>query len=99
MPVMDSIVPMPVSAGTTILLVGGDGSSVVSGDTEMITVKESGDQSCLGLSSPSSMSGPPAGSSPTSFSTIYFTTSSGGYPTSSSSDDTGSSGSPTGSPR
>ena len=82
---------VPVSAGTTVLLVGGDGSGVASGGMETITVKESGDQSCLGPSSPSSTSGPPAGSSPTS--------SSGGYPASSSSGSTGGSGSPTGNPR
>ena len=46
---------MPVLAGTTILLLGGDGSGVASGGTETITVKESRDQS-----------GPPAGSSPIS---------------------------------
>jgi hypothetical protein len=90
---------VPVSAGTTVLLVGGDGSGVASGGSEMITVKESGDQSCLGPSSPSSTSGPPAGSSPTSSSTVYSTTSSSGYPASSSSGGTGGSGSTTGSPR
>ena len=90
---------VPVSAGTTVLLVGGDGSGVASGGSETITVKESGDKSCLGPSSPSSMSGPPAGSSPTSSSTIYSTTSSGGYPASSSSGGIGGSDSTTGSPR
>jgi len=81
---------VPVSAGTTVLLVGGDGSGVASGGAETITVKESGDQSCLGPSSPSSTSGPPAGSSQMGSSTVYSTSSSSGG--------TGGSGSTTGSP-
>jgi hypothetical protein len=74
---------VPVQAGTTVLLVGGDSTGVGSGGSETIVVRQSGDQSCLNSLSPSSTPGPPAGASPTSSSSVYPTSSSGGYPTSS----------------
>ena len=57
---------VPVRAGTTILLVGGDGRSIGTGGWEQIDIQQSGNQSCLDSSSPSSTPGSPAGGYPTS---------------------------------
>jgi hypothetical protein len=81
---------VPVRAGTTVLLVGGDGRGIGTGGWEQMVVKASNSQSCLNSLSPSSTPGLPAGvASPTSSS--GYSTSSSGYPMSSSSGSTVSS--------
>ena len=75
---------VPVQAGTTVLLVGGDMRGIGSGGSEQMVVQQSGNRACLDSSSPSSTPGPPAGASPTSSSNVYPTSSGSVYPTSSS---------------
>lgn len=64
---------VPVRAGTTVLLVGGDGRGIGSGGWEQMVIKPSNNQACLDSSSPSSTpspssasSSPVGGASPTS---------------------------------
>ena len=75
---------VPVQAGTTVLLIGGDSRGIGTGGWAPMVVEQSNSQSCLDSSSPSSTPGSPAGSSPTSSSGVYSTSPSGVYPTSSS---------------
>ncbi|KIM74568.1 hypothetical protein PILCRDRAFT_14335 [Piloderma croceum F 1598] len=63
---------VPVRAGVTVLLIGGDSRGIGSGGSEQIVVEQSGSQSCLDSSSPSSTPGSPAGQ------IVYPTSSSGG---------------------
>jgi hypothetical protein len=60
---------VPVRAGTTVLLVGGDARGIGTGGWEQMVVEPSDSQSCLNSLSPSSTPGIPVGV---------------GYPTSSS---------------
>jgi len=62
---------VPVRAGTTVLLLGGDSRGIGFGGWEQMVVKQSGIQSCLDSSSPSSTPGSPAGQ-------VYPTSSSDG---------------------
>ena len=68
---------VPVQAGTTVVLVGGDSRGIGTGGWAPMVIKQSGSQSCLDSSSPSSTPGSPAGSSPTSSGDVYATSSSG----------------------
>jgi len=64
---------VPVQAGTTVLVVGGDSRGIGSGGWEQIVINPSDSYSCLDSSSPSSTPGSPAGVSYSTSSTVVIT--------------------------